>query len=392
MYLEEIKMSVESYRAIPNPYPKKEMNGSIKMVNVLVNVNEIPENISIETNPREQNMRTKVAKEIVAGLTTANNAFHILNRGILLSAKDVTYDPSNKNLIIDMGNEPELYGIVDGGHTYRAILQNKKSTKDMNQYVKIEILVGIEDIFEDVAASRNTSVQVSLKAIAELKEYFDKIIKEVIKEEPYAEKIAYKENSQKPIDLGDIITLLFMYNIDRFPDREGIPTQSYTSKSVTLKDYVENFEKHGEEKSNPYVKMKPIIKDIIKLADTVEVEMNEKYRTGNPNGVYGRVTGVESGEFLSNYYNKKMDHKTARGLLYPIISSFRALVKEKDGEYYWITDPLKVWEEEGHTLVKDTISRSRSFNNNPQSTGKDVGLWRQNYQTVLTHYLMEKMD
>lgn len=389
MYIDKIEMIVDSYVVVPNPYSKDQMNGNIKVAHILVDVNEIPDNISIETNPRKQNMRTKVAKEIVEGLTEENNAFYIFNRGILISAKNISYDNALKKVTIDMGNDPKLYGIVDGGHTYKAILDNKNITRDMNQYVKLEVLTGIEDIFEDVAASRNTSVQVSLKAIAELKEYFDKIIKSVIKEEPYAEKIAYKENSEKPIDISDILTLLFMYNIDRFPDRKNIPTQSYTSKSSTLKDYVENYKKHGESERNPYVKMKPVIKDIIKLADIIEVEMNDKYKKENPNGAYGRVVGVESGEFKSKFYEVPIQHKTAKGLLYPIIGSFRAILSENEnGEYSWEKCPFKTWNEEGHTLVSDTISRSRSFNNNPQSTGKDTGLWRQNYQTILTNYLM----
>lgn len=389
----KVEMKVHAFRKLPSPYAPDEMNGNVQMMMILVKANEIPTGISTDTNPRDQNMRTKVARRIHDGLTVENNAFYILNRGILISAKDVNFNNVSSTVTIDFGDNPNLYGIVDGGHTYKTIIDNKAKIADSNQYVRLEVITGIEDIFEDVAAARNTSVPVSDTAIAELKEYFDEIVKDSIKEQPYANKIAYKENSEEPIDLSDILTLMFMYNLKRFPNKDTMPVQAYSSKAVTIKDYLENYESNNATISNPYYKMKPIITKIIEIADKIEVEMGMKYREKSPGGMYGAVTGVESVSSFSKFLNRPMNHKTSKGLLYPIIGAFRALLEEdpENGYYKWKTDPLLIWDKTGATLVQDTIERSRSFKNNPQSAGKDVGLWRQNYQTVLTQYLMDSM-
>ncbi|MGN4817289.1 AIPR family protein [Bacillus cereus group sp. MYBK163-2] len=389
----KIEMKVHTFRKLPSPYMDGEMNSDVQMMMILVKANQIPIGISTDTNPRDQNMRTKVAKRIQDGLITDNNAFYILNRGILISAKDVIFNNINSTVTIDLGDNSNIYGIVDGGHTYRTIINNKDKIIKSNQYVRLEVITGIEDIFEDVAAARNTSVPVSDTAIAELKEYFDKIVKNSIKDEPYANKIAYKENSEEPIDLADMLTLMFMYNLDKFPNKEIMPVQAYSSKAMAVKDYLKNYEEFKDTINNPYYKMKPIITDIIKIADTIEVEMGAKYREKLPKGSYGSVTGVESISGTSKFLNKPINHKTSKGLMYPIIGAFRSLIEEdKDtGFYRWKVDPLEIWRKTGATLVQDTVERSRSFKNNPQSAGKDVGLWRQNYQTVLTQYLMDSM-
>jgi len=389
----KIEMKVHSFRKLPSPYTDGKVNSDVQMMMILVKANEIPAEISTDTNPRDQNMRTKVAKRIQDGLITDNNAFYILNRGILISAKDVIFNNVNSTVTLDLGDNSNIYGIVDGGHTYRTIIDNKEKIKDSDQYVRLEVITGIENIFEDVAAARNTSVPVSDTAIAELKEYFDKIVKDSIKDQPYADKIAFKENSEEPIELADILTLMFMYNIKKFPSKDTMPVQAYSSKAMTIKDYLGNYEEFKDSINNPYYKMKPVIIDIIKIADTIETEMGAKYREKLPNGAYGSITGVDNTPGISKFLNRTTSYKTSKGLMYPIIGAFRALLEEdKDSGFYkWKVDPFDIWNKTGATLVQDTIERSRSFKNNPQSAGKDVGLWRQNYQTVLTQYLMDSM-
>ena len=61
---------------------------------------------------------------------------------------------------------------MDGGHTLRVLLENRDELDEGKQYVKLEILTGVEGIFEDLAAARNTSTQVQDKSIANLRDYF----------------------------------------------------------------------------------------------------------------------------------------------------------------------------------------------------------------------------
>ena len=90
-------------------------------------------------------------------------------------------------------DDPEKHGNIDGGHTLRAVFQakNKNSLSD-DRYVFFEIFTGIESPVE-LAAARNTSVQVDLKSIAELEKSFD-VIKEAFDNVPFKDRIAYKMN------------------------------------------------------------------------------------------------------------------------------------------------------------------------------------------------------
>lgn len=84
------------------------------------------------------------------------------------------------------------YGNIDGGHTYKIICEHKDDSK-IDQYVQFEIMTGVEDIIEDLARARNTSVQVDEKSMAELANKFDPI-KEGLEGMPFYNRIAFKQN------------------------------------------------------------------------------------------------------------------------------------------------------------------------------------------------------
>lgn len=175
-----LTFKVQSFRRIPNPYLKSEEGEKgAEMYIAICDVKDIPDNFPMETNPREQKMTTNVAKRIKESLLNASELnFYLLNRGILLSAKDVSYSNYSNEMTISF-EDSEVHGNVDGGHTYRTILQYRDQLDRGQQYVKIEILTGIEGIFQSLAAARNTSVQVQDKSIAELEDRFD-IIKNTL--------------------------------------------------------------------------------------------------------------------------------------------------------------------------------------------------------------------
>lgn len=139
----------------------------------------IPQEIEnwMETNPREQKMTTNVAKTINDSLLENIN-FRELNRGILLSAESIDYDDQKKIATIVL-SDPTKHGNIDGGHTLRAILEAQKSGQlSSDRYVFMEIFIGLETPVE-LAAARNTSVQVDLKSIEELKNSFEVIKKSI---------------------------------------------------------------------------------------------------------------------------------------------------------------------------------------------------------------------
>lgn len=387
-----LTFKVASFRKIPNPYlyldnGEKESCMYIAVCDVL----DIPDNFPMDTNPREQKLTTNVAKKIKESLINPlEYNFYLLNRGLLLSAKEVTYN-NYSNEITVVFEDLDVHGNVDGGHTYKTILENRDILSPGEQFVKIEILTGIENVFQDLAAARNTSTQVEDKSIAELENRFQ-IIKDVISTENFASRVYFKENDTGDIDVTDILSILNMFNIERYNNMDVFPITSYSGKKKCIDYYIKAHKEFGDSIENPYVKMKPIMIDIFKLYDEIETKMNYFYKKKNSNGRYGSVKGTivpkNNNQLKSKFYLKDVEIGSPTGFIYPILGSFRALIKKSErGEYYWIVDPFKVLSSIGGDLVETTIERSRTLGNNPQSVGKDNGNWKTLYMTVLLNSL-----
>lgn len=382
----ELKIKVESFRKIPNPYAAKDEGIKEAMMYIAIcDVKNIPSDIPMETNPREQKLTTGVPKKIKTSLLAEDYLdFYLLNRGLCISASEVSFNNYTNEMTVSF-DDFECHGDIDGGHTYKIILENKDKLDMGKQFVKLEILTGVEGIFQRLAAARNTSTQVQDKSIAELENRFN-IIKNAISEEAYAEDIFFKENEDGNIDVADILAILNMFNIDMYSDMDKYPTSSYSSKKKCIDLYIKAHKEYGESFPNPYVKMAPLMKDIFKLYDYLEINMAKYYKEKNPTGKYGSIKGVALAKngcpFNSKFYQKDMDYSTPTGFLYPILGAFRALIKENNGVYEWRKNPFIVIDDLGAELVETTIERSRSLGNNPQSVGKDSGNWKTLYMIV----------
>lgn len=381
----ELEFKVTSFRKIPNPYSKEDSSSISEMYTAICDVKDIPAELLdwMETNPREQNIRSGVAKKIKESLISGHD-FHLLNRGILISAQDVRYNNYDDTMKVVFSDET-VHGNVDGGHTLRVILENRDNVEAGQQYVKLEILTGVEGIFEDLAAARNTSTQVQDKSIANLRGQF-KLIKEVIESEEFRDRVYFMENDDGDIDVGDILAILNLFNIDRYKGRENCPIISCSSRKKCIDLYIEMYETYGDKPENPYVKMKPIMLDFFKLYDRLEVRIGDYYRQKVPSGKYGSSTGVTTAKdnemYQSKFYHNDTKYRSPLGFMLPILGALRALVREKDGVYTWLRDPYEILDKVAPELVLTTVERSRTLGNNPAKTGKDSGNWSTLFMAV----------
>ena len=247
----ELTIKVESFRKIPNPYLNKEDGNKDAMMYVAIcDVKNLPKDIPMETNPREQKLTTGVAKKIRNSLLEEDYLdFYLLNRGLCISAADVTYNNYANEMTVRF-DDYEFHGDIDGGHTYKIILENQDKLEAGKQFVKIEILTGVEGIFQRLAAARNTSTQVQDKSIAELENRFD-IIKNAISNQAYASEIFFKENEEGSIDVADLLAILYMFNIDEFAGMDKFPTSAYSSKKKCIDAYLDAHKKYGNSPNNP---------------------------------------------------------------------------------------------------------------------------------------------
>ena len=355
----KLKFKVNALRTLPSPYKSKnkDIDSLETIYYLLVNMKDLPEKIPLDVNPRVPKMGTNVAKRLLNAVVEPENDFYINNRGIVISAKSLVFNSSNSEVTIDIGNQDGddenddryNYGILDGGHTYTAIMEKRDEIpEDIVKYVRVEVITNVVNITR-LSDARNTSVQVSDIALFNLEDSFDDI-RDAVKNEPYADKIAYKDNDRKQINISELLRLMYAFDIVKYPDDNAAPIQSYSGKAQVFKRYKDAFDTAFYKS---LTKQLPLLVD---LYDLIERELCLKYndykkKLGVATPRFGNVKGVENIEkgTKTNFLNNETSYSISSGYIYPIFGAFRALLKfdENSGEVSWLFNPLDVWDEFG---------------------------------------------
>ena len=387
-----LKFKVNAVRTMASPYKKSEKDEANyeTIYYLLVNMNDLPEGIPMDVNPRVPKMGTNVAKRLINAVTEPENDFYINNRGIVIAAKGFSFNSAESEVTINLGNQKDdndkfLYGILDGGHTYTAIMENRKYIPaDLEKYVRIEVITNVMNITR-LSDARNTSVQVSDIALFNLEDSFEDV-RNAIKDEPYANDIAYKDNENKPLNIAELLRLMYAFDIKKYPDDNFAPIQSYSGKAQVFKRYKECYD------TPFYRSLTTQLPILVKLYDTIETEIGSKYNEykkmlGYSSPHFGNVKGVEYLDkgTKTEFLNTKTNYAVSSGYIYPIFGAFRSLIRFDDekGQVSWLFDPIEIWNEIGASITQNTFETS----NNPVLAGKDKQLWLSNYRIVETQSL-----
>ena len=397
----KLKLKAKEFKRMNDP---NNPNGKhIKYV-CYVQAKSIPQEMLewMETNPREQKMTTNVAVKIKDSLRD-NEYFHELNRGILISSLSTEWDNKTEELTICFDN-PEVHGNIDGGHTLRAILEAKnKNYLPNNRYVFFEIFEGIKSPVE-LAAARNTSVQVDLKSIAELENSFE-VLKEALSQNAFYNRIQFKMNEHynddniDPIDVREIIAIIIMFSQEIYPykNTDGVlsdlqPIQCYSGKEASLKKFLKQNggtdENQKLDREKMIKNMMPIIPDIFDLWEKIETSFaSVSNSTGKRFGAR-KYTKFDGGNIVgkSFFMQQDLQYYIPKGLMYPIVGAFRALILQNaDGTYYWKKNPIDVWNDIGAKLVTIILDEKAE---NPDVIAKNSNLWGNLFKEVYIYGYM----
>lgn len=385
---------VNSLRTLASPYAKTGDKESESIYYLLVDMRDLPGGLPLDVNPREPKMTTNVARRIANAVVEPETDFYINNRGIVIAAKKAVFDSAKSEVTINLGdqdneNDKYSYGILDGGHTYTAIMENRdKIPADLIKYVRVEVITNVQNITR-LSDARNTSAQVSDIALFNLDDNFE-FIKDAIANQPYANKIAYKDNENKPINVSELVKLMFAFDIDKYPDDNSAPIQSYSGKAQVFKRYKEAFD------TPFYRSLTEQLPKLVELYDIIESELPAKYsdykkQMGTAIPRFGSVTGIESDDNSKTFFlENSMTHKVSAGYIFPILGAFRSLIhyNEESKSVYWDFDPIAIWSEVGASLAQNVFETSRD----PQRAGKDKQLWLSSYRIVETQSLRKQLQ
>jgi hypothetical protein len=267
----------------------EQSTGEVKKVTGLVKIKHlIPliDKMELEANPRDAKVG-KVTNDIRETLERTPELFPFKTKGILIGASQ--YAPADRQRYFVTFADPQVEGILDGGHNTMAIglyvlnlalgdaataaLKNVKIWADFKklwessgqaiaQYrqaltetdVELDVLVPVEllvptdaedfasvEIFSksllDICAARNNNVQLKTEAHANQAGYFDALRDQL--DASVSDRVEWRPNSGGDIKVADIVALawipLGMLN-ESFDDEDGrkveVPsgTQIYSSK------------------------------------------------------------------------------------------------------------------------------------------------------------------
>lgn len=389
--LEKVILKSDYSRRYPDPLNNTQVEETYNIEHhvLLCKAKDVPSGISKEPNPREQRIDLGIYKDIQASLEDGEDlTFHLKNKGITLLAHGIDFSEDKKVATVYLG---EKDGIADGAHTYEIILDSiSRGTCPDNQYVKFEILTGIpSSMAVDITGGLNTAVQVQEASLANLEGAFD-WIREVIKREPYADKIAFKQNERKDFDIRDIIAFLTLFNVEHKSLKGRHPKEAYTSKAACLNLYKED--------RKSYEMLTPILKDILCLHDYVHIQSREIYnKTGGKAGAMkGVYEGRTRGKFNFVFMGTEYEYRLYSGTLFPILGALRYLVEKKPGQnvYSWklrsFEEVKSFFNKVAADMVGTTYNTSVNYGRKPNAVGKDENHWDNLYKTVALAYLQNR--
>ena len=373
-------------RRIPDPtYPSSSRHV------FLCAVQDMPAGLPKGANPREQNIDRGIYRDVMRSLLNEDctpNTFHLKNKGITILAEQVVKTDDEEGLKVEIASDEQ--GIVDGAHTYEIIMRGQSDIADLNaavdstpisQYVKIEVLTGLDSgLVTEIAGGLNTAVQVQRMSLADLGEKFD-WIKEELTAGNFLQYVAFRQNEVKEFDARDIIRLLDLFNITEFPnDGTAYPIRAYTSKEGVLKHYLAN--DGGTHYTDNYKLLRPILNEVLVLHDTISRYGRDIYNKGGGKRG-GRLKFVETSKskkmFKFPFIGEQYESRLSGGALLPMLGAFRAAAElDPANMVTWrggFANVLRLWDETGKDMMEATQETSEELGRNPNAIGKSKKHW-----------------
>jgi hypothetical protein len=376
MNKEKMSFEVKTLKKLDNPVP-----GTGNVYIALVDIRCLPKELKNwrKINVRDPKMTQKVARDIMDSLSGNPLDFHLKNRGLTIIANKLDFDNKVNILNIYM-KDVDKHGILDGGHTFNVILEflktlSKEELEKFEGYVRLEIIESIrdKDLGIDIVEARNNSLQVQDESLAELRNEFS-LIKQVLKNQSYANDIAYKqfewddEGNPKEIPIIDILSTLMCFDIDIF-NEDRHPTDSGMSKKRAVNHFIRN--------KNGILKIIKLLPDFLKLKDLIYHDLPIAYNEDG--GRFRRLKCVGAKNIHLKFIDTETDTFVPKGFVYPILAAFRSLLVCKGRRAKWSRDPFVFWKLIQKKASSSLVQRARELER-PSNISKERPVWENLYR------------
>jgi hypothetical protein len=391
----QFRLPVGEYRSLP--IPGTGSNGQeTKLSTCFASVGELPEELRnwMSVNPRIPRFNKKevltgvVAKQIVRTLTEEPEKFALKNQGIYIIVDDVSWEkePGGQGWVSLKLSDPSVHGIVNGGHTYRAIQQVKDDPDCPNPwdaYVQLHILKtdnADAAMIAEMAEGLNRSLQVDDPSLENLRGTFD-YIKKSLDGKSGADQIAYRQGDSGDLDVRQVITYMCMLNLDYFPDRKTHPHTLFGQQKKVLELFTQDVTNSSKQTFKIII---PKLHEILVLIDKLQKESAPplaKFKANNKK----KKNRVGSKKTTAYFDGGTINGDVPLGHLYPMVASFRANVSLeawKNGEFEWIVQPEDLLSATVDEMIEIIKQEHTDNNSKPADVGKKEAAYRGCYSVV----------
>jgi hypothetical protein len=400
MAVKKLILKATIARRLPDPNFSEPGNNFEHWVGFIRAQDLVPD-VSYGPNARKPNTRRSLYQKVQNSLRNIDceaNTFHLKNNGITINAKSVRkgregyrdIDGQKYGFIeleVHLPDE-EAHGILNGGHTYEiAVKELEAGNIPPRQHIPFFIRTGVPDAWlPEIAGGLNTSLQVQDMSLDDLAGAFE-WIKDELKGMPYYDKIAWSENDPGVFDARDIVSIIGCFDIEGYPNKDPeCPVECYEKKSKVLDAFRNDAETNNGKR---FKKLRPILKDILKLYDMIAAEFPEIHNKANKgkSGALGICDHRNGKPYEFVFSGKKGKTRLMTGALYPLLGAFRWMVEldAKSGTYFWRGGFKAVeqrWQATAQQLIRTTLEKARETNNSPNAMGKSRTHWGTLHQTV----------
>lgn len=372
------RFPTQQFRSVPSPV------GDSKVGLFFVQAATVPRDLWDwrEVNPREVNRRSSVYRQIMQTLTQEPERFHERNRGITLVARDLTYDDKRKEVVVHL-DDVKFHGVVDGAHTLDAILEAQKQPPEDGwpAHVFIKAITGVDaDQIAEIAGGLNTSEQVDLKSLENLREHFAEL-RRVLAHESYADLIAYKMNEPKPVDVREILYYLAVFDCGEYDEKKHPVALFGRKEGIVRRFAAQAADNVAGDSFRILISRAP---EILRLRDVIE-----NRALAFPIGRYkvGKNTRVRSESHRENhlvFLDERVNGKIPLGWIMPMLAGFRANVEwnKPKGSFTWTVPIDELVDACIDQLVLGIQEVHEQENSRPEYVGRNAISWRMSYNTV----------
>jgi hypothetical protein len=353
---------------------------------------------------KKEELQGPVAKAMIRTLQEEPEKFVLKNQGIYLLVKGVEFNKQEggQGIVHVALENPEFHGLVNGGHTYRAIRQvadereadNEEASRLEEAFVRLHIMEGIdEDLITDLAEGLNRSMQVDNPSLENLRGRFDEI-KEHLKGKTGADQISYRQGDIGDVEILQVLTFMGMLDLNRFPDRKTHPNVLFGHPKEVLQYFIEDSKKEH----SVFRRILPRLHEILVLSDLIQqlgVQVPELARLKVSNSKKdNRVRSRKHKGRPAYFAGGTIDGSFPLGWLYPMLAAFRANISPSDwekGEFKWIMNPRDLLKEVIEELARIVRQEHEDNKGKPAEVGKREAAYRACFSVITMELAQQGM-